>query len=123
MARVTSAEVLEIMAETELTETQISPYITSASVLVDNVLGAASLPDAVKKEVERWLAAHMVASTKERVSKKEGAGGAYVEYAGDLGAGLSSTPYGQMAVSLDSSGLLAAYTGGKKIASLRAIKQ
>lgn len=113
MARVTAAEVKEII-NTSLTETQVTPYITSANVYVTDRLGSSTLAASTLKEIERWFTAHMIASTQERISKSEEAGGARIEYVGEYGEGLKSTPYGQMCISLDTTGLLV-QEGKKKI--------
>jgi predicted double-glycine peptidase len=113
MARVTAAEVKEII-NSSLTELQVVPYITSANVYVTDRLGASTLSAATLKEIERWFTAHMIAITRERVAKSEEAGGARIEYIGQFGEGLKSTPYGQMCISLDTTGLLA-QEGKKKI--------
>jgi hypothetical protein len=49
----------------------------------------------------------MITVTRERMAKKEGAGGASIEYVGNYGEGLSSTPYGQMVMILDTTGAMA----------------
>ena len=113
MARVTAAEVKEVI-NTSLTEVQVIPYITSANVYVTERLGSSTLSTDTLKEIERWFTAHMIAITRERVAKSEEAGGAKVEYVGEFGEGLKSTPYGQMCISLDTTGLLV-QEGKKKV--------
>lgn len=111
MARTTAAEVKEII-KTSLTEAEVTPYVTSANVLVTQALGSSGLGTAVLQEIERWVAAHMIAVTKTRQATDEKAGTASVKYSGQYGANLSSTSYGQMALTLDTTGTLAAL-GGK----------
>lgn len=120
MARNTPEELIAVL-ETELNGTQVTPYLTSAGVYVNAALAGAALSEEVLKEIELWLAAHLLASSRERMARKEGAGGAYIEYAGEYGEGLKSTPYGHMALMLDSSGTLAA--AGKKAIKFTAIKE
>lgn len=121
MARpIDAAKVIEIM-ETELTETQIQPYISSAYTYINSILLGKGLSDSLLEQIECWLTAHMIALTRERIAKSEEAGGAKITYAGEFGKSFDATPYGQMAVSLDSSGTLAALIGGKR-ASISAIK-
>ena len=101
--RVTEEAVLEIMpADTTLTEDTILPYVSSANVLVTSLL-ADEHEDALLAEIEKWLAAHMASVVRERLIKEAGAGGATVEYAGWWSEGLSSTQYGQMVLTLDTS--------------------
>lgn len=119
MARIYSQEVLEIM-NTTLTEEEIEPYIESANVLVTDVLGSAGLSTSALKEIERWLTAHMIASSKDRQTKEETLGEASVKYSGLWGKGLEFTSYGQMVLMLDTSGKMSNL--GKRPAKLRAIK-
>jgi hypothetical protein len=72
------------------------------------------------KEIERWLSAHMVASTVHRSTSEEKLGEASVKYTGYWSQGLSSTPYGQMVQILDVTGKFANY--GKRSATIDAIK-
>lgn len=104
--RVTGEEVKGII-DTELNENQILSYITTSNVYVSQRLGNVGLSEDVLKQIELWFTAHLIASTKERISKKEEAGSAKVEYVGTFGMGLTSTPYGQACLNLDTSGELA----------------
>lgn len=121
MARVTADEVKEILDNTSLTDPIIEAYITGANALVNKTFETGTSPGTdLLKEIERWLTAHMISCTRERMAKKEGAGGAYIEYTGQYGENLSSTSYGQMVLTLDSTGQMAALAGKK--ASITAIK-
>lgn len=116
--RVTAAEVKAIMDNISLTDPIIEAYIGSANVFVNTILGTTET--ATLKECERWITAHMIASTSERQAKKEGADGAFIEYTGIWDEGLRGTSYGQMAICMDTTGKLASL--GKKVASITAIK-
>ena len=119
-ARVTSEEVIEIM-DTALDESAVDPYCDSANVFVNATLASQGLTETVLKEIEKLIAAHMVAITKERQSKEEGAGTAFIKYAGEWKQGLSMTSYGQMAITLDPSGTLENISKGKGKASIYAV--
>ncbi len=121
MGRVTVAEVKAILDNTELSDSVIGSYITSANVMVTQALGGSSLGADVLKEIERWMVAHMIASSRERMAKSEEAGGARITYTGQFYTGLNSTPYGQMVLVLDTTGTMAAL-GGKAV-KLQAIKE
>lgn len=118
MARVIPDEIKLILSDTELTDPALTAFITSASNLVDEML-VGYLSDTMLTEVEKWLAAHMITSTVERMATREGAGGAEIFYTGTYGQNLTSTPYGQMVLSLDPTGRMA--TLGGKSAKLIAI--
>jgi hypothetical protein len=108
--RTTAEKVLEII-KTKLTEDEVEPYVTSANVMVTQALGSSGLGVDVLAEIERWVAAHMIAVTKTRQATNEKAGTASVTYGGKYGANLSSTSYGQMALTLDTTGALVALGG------------
>lgn len=114
--RVTATEVKSII-DTSLADSVVDVYIGSANAMVNDVLGTGTT--SILKEIERWLTAHMISLTRERMAAKEGAGGAEIEYVGKTGEGLSSTPYGQMVLELDDTGAMAAL--GRKKAFIRAV--
>lgn len=107
--RVTEAEVKAILDNTTLTDPQVLAYIGSANTLINTAFGTGTT--AILGELEKWVAAHMIAITRERQAKKEEAGGAKIEYTGVYEEGLKSTSYGQMAILLDTTGVLAALSG------------
>ena len=104
--RVTGEEVKGII-DTELNVNQILSYITTSNVYVHQRRGNVGLSEDILKQIELWFTAHLISSTKERISKKEEAGSAKVEYVVTFGMGLTSTPYGQACLNLDTSGELA----------------
>lgn len=120
--RVTPAEVLVIMDNVTLDEAIVNSYIIGANAMVTDIFGTSSLVETTLKEIERWVSAHLIAVTRERMAKKEGAGGAFIEYAGSFGEGLQSTTFGQTAIALDYTGTLAALSLKKRQAWLRAIE-
>lgn len=112
MARTSATEVKQII-DTSLTDAQIDAFIAGATELVTEVIGSnTTLADALKEEIERWLTAHMIASTRERQLVSGGAGGATAVYQGKTAMGLDSTLYGQTVKTLDATGSFAAL-GGK----------
>lgn len=116
--RVTAKEVRSILDNSSLPDSIVNSYITGANALINSALGTGTTD--LLKEIERWLSAHMIACTVERVASKEGAGGAFIEYTGKYDQGLKSTSYGQMVATLDTSGVMAGLMG--KSAKITAIK-
>lgn len=114
--RVTSSEVKEIL-DTDLSDPIVEAYITSANVMVNDILGTGETD--VLKNIELWLTAHMIASTRERQLESATAGPASAKFQGVTGKGLESTLYGQMVLILDTSGGFASL--GLKRASISAI--
>ena len=119
--RTTVQLVKDILDETVLDDTTIESFIDSANVFVTNAFSGLTVGATILAEIERWVSAHMIVSTRERVALKEGAGTAYIHYAGEWGKGLLGTSYGQMAVTLDTTGTLADLAKIKSKASIRAI--
>lgn len=105
-ARITATEVKAILDTSELSDPIIDSFILGATALVNSVFGVTDVT-ALTKEIERWLTAHLIASTVERMAEREGAGGASITYTGKYGENLSSTSYGQMVLTLDTTGKMA----------------
>ena len=103
-----------------LTDSEIQAYITDANVLVNDLLTNSGLSTGLLKAIEKWLTAHMIASTRMRMAAREGAGGASITYTGTFGEGLKSTPYGQHVIALDTTGAFASLA--LKRASITAVK-
>ena len=100
--RVSDSEVKEIIDTTVTT----TPFIDAANLIVTGKLADQGLGDALLKEIERWMSAHLVA-IRDPMIKKEKAGEAEATYVtGKEGMGLDATPYGQQVKLLDTSGAL-----------------
>jgi len=108
-ARVVAADVKAILDNTELKESVINVFITSANTIVNTVLGTGVTDN--MKEIERWLTAHLISLTRERQAIREEAGGTRIDYTGKFGEGLKATTYGQTVMLLDTTGKLASYDG------------
>lgn len=106
MARVDSSEVLEII-DTTLEAGEIDVFVETASLIVDNYLADKALSDETLKEIEKYLAAHVLSVKDQRV-KTEKIDVLSFTYTGTFGEGLKNTQYGQMSILLDSSGTLGA---------------
>jgi len=107
-ARVTESEVKEII-DTDLTD--ITAFITAANLTVTKRLSSGVLSADQLKEIERWFTAHLIAGTNRdmgaRDVDKEKTLDAEVTYAGKTGMGLEATRYGQVVLTLDSTGKMA----------------
>lgn len=104
MARVTEAEVLEII-DTKLVAGEIDPFINTANLMVTNYISGEGLGDETLKEIEKYLSAHYLSCRDQRV-KSEKLDTVSYNYTGSFGEGLKSTQYGQTAIMLDTSGTL-----------------
>jgi len=120
MAR-TDADAVKQILDTSLTDTKIEAFIAGATEEVTEVVGSdTSLSGDLKTEIERWLTAHMIASTREQQLSEAKAGPASAKFQGKTGLGLDSTMYGQTVKVLDTSGKFAALGG--KGASIMAVR-
>jgi len=117
--RTTATEVKQIL-DTDLSDTIVDAYILGASAVVDEVLGSdTTISSTLKEEIERWLAAHMIAATREQQASEEGAGGAKIKYQGVTGKGLEATMYGQQVLAMDTTGKMRKLSG--RAASITAV--
>jgi hypothetical protein len=113
---VTPADLKLILADSELEDDVLTAFINSASTMVSNVLQG-YLDSNTLAEITKWLAAHMISCTVERMASREGAGGAEIYYTGRYGQELSATPYGQMVLVLDPTGRMSSL-GGKAVSMI-----
>lgn len=112
-ARVDAPSVKEIIA-TNLTDEQVNAFINAAHQQVENVLASAGLTEKTLTLIETYLAAHLL-SLRDPRAERESFGGDYtIQVQGETGKGYESTLYGQTAISLDTSGLLASAGAGLK---------
>jgi len=108
MALRTSAPEVCAIIETKLVDDEVLPFIKTANLLVDeHLIVTPAITEALLKEVETYLAAHFVTLWDPRVAKEAG-GSVSFTYEGKTGEGLASSKYGQMALTLDPTGNLAA---------------
>lgn len=110
MATATVDEVRAII-DTNIEDDNIESYIDSASSLLSIWFSGVTASQELLTELEKWVAAHLIAMTKERQAKEEGAGGAYIRYAGVFGTGLKTTSYGQTAIEIDTTNTLRSVSG------------
>jgi len=119
--RTNSEDVLAIMGAPDVDEDVVTSIIEAASAMVDQIYsGDSTLGSTLLENIEKWLSAHMVASSLARTTSDEKIGDVSVKYTGKWGELLKSTPYGQMALALDITGKLA--RAGKTGASIYAVK-
>jgi hypothetical protein len=89
-------------------DTALAPYILTASALVDDHCTSGDLDSDRLELIERWLAAHFYTlHNNARLTLSETIGPLTETYFGKVGFALNLTPYGQTAMTLDSTGGLA----------------
>lgn len=115
-ARVTVNDVKDVI-ETDVVDPQIRAFINTAHLMVEDLLTGEGLAENTLTEIERYLAAHLLTLRDPR-PQQEKIGSEYsVTYQGKSGMGLQSTQYGQMALTLDTTGKLAEASMALKQAS------
>ncbi len=121
--RVSATEVKEVIATSISDGVVLSSMITTASNYIDVHLPDAGHSAATLKSIELYLSAHLVAVTEER-------GGLKYSKLGDasdawdvskFGDGFKSTRFGQTALALDTSGILARIASSNFKAELRVV--
>ena len=116
MARVTVSEVREIIT-TSILDASLTVFITQANLFVTANLGGEGLSDDLLKEIERNIAAHFIHAADPRTTEEK-IGDAAEKYSGEFATGLSATSYGQNAMMLDTTGILATVGIKRKRASI-----
>lgn len=96
----------------------LTPFIETASSLVDDVAAASGAPGATRLElIERYLSAHFYTLRDPR-PVSERAGPVSATYQSKVALGLKTSHYGQTAISLDPTGVLDAASKGKQIGAV-----
>lgn len=114
--RITTTQLKNVIEVGSLTDPELSTHINVASNLVDVKLVGKGLSDTTLEHIELYLSAHYVALRNLR-GNIEGTVGETTERL-PAGEGFKLTTYGQQALALDSTGILAAL--GKQRAQFRA---
>ena len=119
--------IIEVDAGIAPTDNDLLPFISVANVLVTDCCTGSRGPvvpydDARLELIERWLSAHVYCTRDPRV-QSEGAAGLTATYQSVVSQGLANSHYGQMAMTLDTAGGLAAMNaatlrGAKRKASI-----
>lgn len=106
---------------TALEDTEIDALIIVANRMVTRTVGSEGLTAELLKDIETWMTAHLIAVGKERQVASEKVGDIWLTYNKNPQGFLQSTTYGQMVLTLDTSGKF--QTAIKQKASIVAIKQ
>ena len=127
--RVLPSEVLAIMLDVDDSYTDdptlVEPFIMAAHVIVENTLVDAEeciIDDCTLFEIERWLAAHLLATVDQK-TMKERYGDGEDTFQGKWDVGFDSTNYGQQVMRMDPCGLLGTINETAKVAKRKLIFQ
>lgn len=103
----TTDEAVEAIIDVD-EDIELTPFIAAASSLVDYIAAddaGALLADSQLLIIETWLSAHFYAVRESRLLREE-IGEVRVTYQSKVDLNLAVTHYGQMAMTLDTSGVL-----------------
>lgn len=121
MARITKEQLRGII-QTAIGDEEIVAFISTASVLVDELLLNEGYSTSLLKQIELWLAAHFLAVRDPRTLSDTIPGGPTLQYHGQTGIeGLKQTPYGTQVMILDHHGVLTRAAKSKGKADLEAL--
>lgn len=123
MSTVTPAMVKLIIPTTELEDTSIQAFITSSERFLASAGVEAVVDVNIFDELTKWLTAHFITSTVERLALSEKAGPTEQKFANVYARNLSSTPYGQTVITLDPSGILKQLSATRKVINFFAIPE
>lgn len=120
------------MAVTQLDVTKIidtdrdaTPFIATADLLVDEILASSGLSAARLDAIKKYLAAHFIWITETASLAQKQVGSTHEVYRtfSDKSTGLQTSRYGQTALTLDTSGKLAAITANSGMKALFSVIQ
>jgi hypothetical protein len=116
-----SGDVQELMNNTSINATYIESILVTVDLILTKIFEYdGTVSSDLLKEMQKFYAAHLIASTTYRTASDEKIGDAQVKYTGTWGKGFESTPYGQALLALDPTGLIA--RSNRISASITAIK-
>jgi hypothetical protein len=109
--------------DVKVDDVNVSAFIQYSTALTDRYLTSANLEPNLMKEIQRWMTAHLIASTIDRQAIMEKAGPAEQEFSDIFDEGFKSTTYGQMAISLDPTGILSDISDDDQSIVIKAVKE
>jgi len=124
MAVRTNVDDVKDIINTALGDDTINAFIVTSSIVVDGIDANTdcNLSDERLEEIEKYLTAHIIQLTQERLTTSERVGEAQESYSlAPLGKGLEGTGYGQMALMLDTCGLLIGEANAKRRVTIYAV--
>lgn len=124
MANRASETMVKNIIDTELSEEQVTPFLNAASHSVTAVLvdGGAAYGSALLRDIEAWLAAHLVCMRDPQITEEKTGDGRW-KFAGKFGEGLDASTYGQQIKVLDHKGFYAQLQKAKGRITIEALPE
>lgn len=115
-------DVEDLMQDSSLSESYVNSILTTVDLVLTNVFlyYEGTISTDILTQLQKYYAAHIIASTTKRLGTEEQIGDARIKYIGKWGTGFDATPYGQILVGIDPSGLIK--KTALKAASIYAVK-
>lgn len=120
MAVRTTATEVRVLIDTELVDASVDAIISIASLIVDDELSDKGLSASKLKRIEQFLSCHFIQVRDQRNLTSQRILDASEAYS-EIRDGFEGTPWGQMALDLDSSGTLKQLSNTKRQATLESI--
>lgn len=100
---------VQSVIDTDLDVLDIQKYIVTANLIVSEELASSGLSSSRRDQIAKYLAAHFctLKEPQGRLTELD-TDGTRQKFAGSYGSGLRSSPFGQTALMLDTTGTLAA---------------
>ncbi len=112
MPRTTAAEVREVLTRDYTAGNSLDPFITVGNLMVTRLIARAAelvtpitVDTTTATALETWLAAHAYVMSDQNFASRA-TGRASATFQGQTGMYLEASKYGQMAITLDPTGLL-----------------
>ena len=110
----------------DVTNPDLTPYIASASAVIDQVVAQSAQPyinrpitgtdaGSMAELLERWLACHFYAMSDQTYSSRSTAGASGQFRGQSGGSGFETTNYGRTAMSMDYSGVLKSMNADQRV--------
>lgn len=122
MARATDADVRALVEM--LASVSTTPFITAAAVVSDSLLAGKGLSEELLTQIEIYMAAHFAVLAVEKgglIKDTRGVSSATYNQASNRLVGFASTKFGQMAMTMDSTGTLTDAQPGSRNAQFRVV--
>jgi hypothetical protein len=102
------------------TERDVTPFLETANVVVGSILASSGLAQNVLDQITKYIAAHFVWLTESNSLVQKEVGGTREVYRtfSDKSTGFQTSRFGQMALTLDTTGTLAAKTANNGMKAL-----
>jgi len=118
----TTDDVFDLLQDSSLSDAYVNSILTTVDRILTKVFEyyTGTIGTGLLTEIQKYYAAHIISLTTLRMGAEEQVGEARIKYTGKWGTGFEATPYGQILLAIDPSGLIS--KTAMKAASIYAVK-